>query len=125
MISGRHQLVDVIAQAFSDEDRARRALFYAMGGLDLALAYGLIWFLLPKAPAVIRLGAAAACAWGIVLEAEVFACRIAAGIDKPVAAPMWRGICDGLTGLPLSTITLAIPALIAYWLATKGRAKNG
>ena len=124
-ISGRHQLVDVIAAQFADADQARRALFYAAGGLNLVVTYGLIWLLLPKASSVVRFGTAAACAWGMVLEMEVFACRIAAGIDRPVSAPMWRGICDSLTGLPLSTITLAIPALLAYWLATKGSVKNG
>lgn len=124
MVLSRHQLVDVAAAAFDDTDRARRALFYALGGLDLAIAYALVWFLAPVKSAALRIGTALACLWGIVEEAQVFVCRIAAGIDRPVQAPMWRGICDSAS-FPMSTLTLMLPVGIVYWLTTREGHKHG
>lgn len=113
---GRHCVVDVLAMFYADPERARRALFYVAGGLQAALLYALIWALMPRAPRVIYVSTALACAWGILEELQVAGCRLAAGIEARVSAPMWRGLCDAATDLPISTITLAVPLVLVLWL---------
>ena len=122
LTAARHQLVDVLAQLCPDPQFARRALFYAFGGIVAAGLYAVVWALLPRRPWAPA--AALACLWGILEESQVAVCRFAAGISRPVSAPMWRGICDSMAGVPMSTVTLAIPVFVAYWWANQGT-KNG
>lgn len=121
LTAGRHQFVDLLAATYDDPDRARRALFYAAGGVVSAALYAVVWHLCPRRPVVMSLAVGMACLWGILEETQVAVCRFAAGIDKPVTVPMWRGICDSLTGAPLSTVVLALPVCIAYLIAQGGR----
>lgn len=115
---GRHHVVDFAALAFDNAQHARRALFYAAGGVVSASLYGLVWLLTPWRPAQARVGVALVCAWGILEESQVTICRIGLGLNQP-APPIhqWRGLCDQLSGVPISTMSLVLPVVIVYWLA--------
>lgn len=115
----RNNLVDIAAQWFDNPLVARRALFYIAGSVLLCWLYAMVWLNTPWRPAGRRIAIALVCCWGILEEGQCAVCRIATGIDQPAKAEMWRGICDQLSSIPASTITLAIPVVIAYWLANK------
>lgn len=117
---GRHYGPDVLSHGYADPDRARRALFYVAGGFQGAALYVLLAFYLPRAPRWLWAAAVAVCAWGALEELQLAACRLAAGIEQRVHAPMWRGLCDVSTGLPLSTLALMAPVFIALWLHAGG-----
>lgn len=115
---GRHQLVDVVAMAFENRMFARRALFYVAGSIGLMVLYALVWVLVPWRPSSVRIAVALVCCWGMLEEGQTAVCRIGLGLNQPAPeVSMWRGICDHLSGLPISTMTLAIPVCIVYWLA--------
>lgn len=121
-VFGRHYGVDWVALGYADPERARRVLFYIAGGLQGAVLFALLWWLLPRGwPRVARAGGAVVCAWGAVEEGQVAWCRLALGVEAAPAAPMWRGLCDVATGFPVSTLTLAAPlALLLLWMTNKG-----
>lgn len=115
---GRHQLVDVVAQLFDNQGFARRALFYAAGAIVAGALYGLVWLLTPWHPAGVRVAVALVCCWGILEEGQTAVCRIGLGLGRPAPdVDPWRGLCDTLSGIPISTMTLAVPVCIVYWLA--------
>lgn len=116
---GRHHAVDVLALAFDNVMHARRALFYAAGGIVSASLYGLVWLLTPWRPAHTRIAVSLVCAWGILEESQVTICRVGLGLGQPAPpVDMWRGLCDQLSGTPVSTMTLVLPVVIVYALAT-------
>lgn len=116
---GRHYVIDVAALAFDGTQYARKALFYASGGAVAASLYGLVWLLTPWRPAHTRIAVALVCLWGILEESQLTICRIGRGINQPVAVDHWRGLCDQLSGVPISTMSLVLPVVIVYWLANK------
>jgi len=117
---GRHHAVDVAALAFDNVAHARRALFYAAGGVVSASLYGIVWLLTPWRPTHRRIAVALVCAWGILEESQVTICRIGLGLSRPAPTlDPWRGLCDQLSGTPVSTMTLVLPVVIVYVLATK------
>lgn len=120
----RHQLVDVIAETYEHPDIARRGLFYIASGLNLLALYAVVWRLMPTSQKWLHTAVGLVCAYGMLEESEVVICRMAKGLDTAAIAPMWGGLCDQISGLPMSTVTLAIPVYIAYLLATQGN-NNG
>jgi len=119
---GRHHGVDVVATLFDEPLFARRALFYAAGGIVGAALYALVWLLTPWRPAETRIAVALVCCWGIMEESQTAICRIGLGLGQPAPdGAMWRGLCDQLAGVPVSTMTLVLPVLIAYGLAQRRR----
>lgn len=122
---GRHHCVDWLAQFFADPACARRALFYVAGGIVACALYALIIRLTPWRPHSVRIGVALVCWWGMLEEAQTVICRVGLGLGAP--APIdhpWRNVCDQLAGIPISTITLAIPACIICWLANNTRGQE-
>lgn len=115
---GRYSAVDWIARLSPDPAFSRKALFYVAGGIVGACMFALVWMLTPWRPVERRIAVALVCCWGMLEESQTAICRIGLGLSTP-APPLdhWRGICDHLSGLPISTMTLAIPVCIAYWLA--------
>jgi hypothetical protein len=123
---GRHNVVDFLALLFDNAQFARRALFYAAAGIVGASLYSIVWLLTPWRPAETRIAVALVCCWGILEEAQTTVCRIGLGLSRPAPElDPWRGICDQLSGLPISTMTLAIPVCIVYWLAHNKRGMHG
>lgn len=122
---GRHYGVDLLASMYADPLAVRRALFYVMGSVVATALYATVWLLTPWRPAETRIAVALVCWWGILEEGQCVVCRIAAGIDQPVRPEMWRGICDQLSGVPISTMTLALPVFIAYGIATNFGRRHG
>lgn len=115
---GRHHFVDFAALAFDNVQHARRALFYVAGGVVSAGLYGLVWLLTPWKPAHTRIAVALVCAWGILEESQVAICRVGLGLNQPApTVHQWRGLCDQLSGVPISTMSLVIPVVIVYWIS--------
>lgn len=117
LTTGRHNVADLLARLFPDPAFARKSLFYAAAGIVGVGLYSIVWLLTPWRPAQTRVAVALVCSWGILEEAQTTVCRVGLGLGHPAPElDPWRGICDQLSGIPIGTMTLAIPVCIIYWL---------
>lgn len=115
----RHYGADVLAQFYGDTDFARRALFYALGGIQGVVLYAVVWALTPFKPTYVRIGVSILCAWGMLEEAQVAVCRFAWGIERKTEVSMWQGLCDSLSGWPVTMGTLLVVLVALVALRTK------
>jgi hypothetical protein len=119
-VAVRHAGADFLAQLYPDPLLARKAIFYVLGGMQGVLLYAVVWSLTPFKPHHVRIGVSLACTWGILEEFEVAACRIAHGIGSTASAPMWQGLCDSITGWPVTIITLVLVLIVTAARRGKG-----
>lgn len=113
MVAVTHYGYQPLADFYADTDKAARAIFYVLRGIEGCALYALVWWLAPKSGAGFRVGLAIACAWGMLESAQTSVCRIAAGIGQSVAPPAYHGLCDVVTGLPIYGMTALVALVVA------------
>ena len=114
MVAFTHYGYDPLASFYADHERAGRAIFYVLRGLE-GVALFLVVGLLSRSSAV-----ALACLWGAVEEGQTAVCRLAAGLEAAPAVPAFSGLC----GQDAYWLGIGIAAVIAVMFLDKIRGKK-
>lgn len=146
LIAAVHYGPELAAQAYTEPEATRRAIYYVARSFEGATQYALIallalavldrrrkqealslWWGRAEEPGCSKGSASAyvsatlvslVCIWGIVEHLQAGACRLAIGIENRLpAVPPMAGLCDVLTRWPLYALGLGVVAFIAAVIA--------
>lgn len=112
LVAITHYGYDPLASYFFPEEqqRAARAIFYVLRGVEATALYGLLWSFAPR-----RLPIVAACVWGAVESAQTAVCRLAFGLGGPAPAPgPYAGLCDVAAGYPVGLVMAVVGLACAF-----------
>jgi hypothetical protein len=87
LIAGTHYGYEPLAQFYENPDRAARAWFYILRGMEGSVLFVLVGLLARQRLVWL------VCAWGFYEEGTTAVCRLSAGVVKPVEHYPFEGIC--------------------------------
>jgi hypothetical protein len=118
-----HYSYDLIASFYANQLAAAKAWHSVLRAVESTVLYLAVWSLVPLKPAAIRYAAALACTWGAAESAQIAACRVLYPMDRPPPdTPLYSGLCDKATGLPLYMMVITAILLVAVLRKTNGSA---